>query len=1184
MTKLKYGLRQHPKQKFNQDDHWIPSSQLRKTNKNLNKKKVKQNKSSTTEVGQISTNNGATGNDPIQVGLYDDDKVRETNILQLEEKVSCIKCQLICKNALELALHEKSCLVISNKDSFLKYTQPRVMVEDISKVALPLTQETVEMPEEGNTVNSDSEIDLAVTHEKAENHSSPVVKGHSLPVNMDAQKQQNSAPANKEVNAKKQAPKAKITRPKTPTPKINQARNERNEGATMVEPLPTVVDTNIHVPTKKDEIISVYEEIVKWRRNLFDLPKGNNGKRFIELLTKLINTWCTTKEDKTMKLVMIMPSLLLQRTAKGVKARENKQHLERRLELWENEKFVELLEEGLAIQNRLKYGRNNKQNGNELVKRFRALMCVGNINGALRLLSKSNNAGVLAINDETIQLLHEKHPEGEPLHEEMLLEGPVKSIHPVIFDDIDSTLVQKIALKMKGAAGPSNFDANDWRNMIGSRRYGNSSTDLCIAIANMAKVVATENLTNDNVLSSLLACRLIPLDKNPGLRPIGIGEVLRRIIGKMVVWVLRPDLQEAAGDLQLCVGQEGGCEAGVHAMHAMFEEDRTHGIIQIDANNAFNTINRKVFMHNIRIICPEIGTFVLNCYSRPARLFVMGGIEIQSLEGTTQGAPEAMPVYAESIIPLMDMAADPLNRSEDKVRQSAFADDLAAAGTINELKWWWDIIVKFGPFLGYYPKPEKSWLIVKPQFLEQAKEIFSQSGLKITTEGRRHLGAVVGSAVYKKEYVDQLVDSWIEDLNQLAEIAKVEPHLAYSAYVFGFQHKYTYFMRTLPDIQQLLLRLDAAIDDFIRIMLNNYHFSDLERTWFSLPVKFGGLGIIVPSQLCDWYYENSKAVTKCLVDRIINQHKQTYTQEGECYSNKQAKAEIKSQKKVRDQEKLENLRVKLTVQQQKILEATTEKGASSWLNTLPLKSHNFYLNKQIFWDSLYLRFGIPIPHLPLTCVCGTKFDIQHALTCKHGGFIGIRHNEVRDLTAEMLSEICQDVAIEPLLTPLTGEQFNLRSTNTDEHARVDVAARGVWMRGSRAFFDIRVFNPLAQCYSQSTLKAAHKSNENSKKREYNQRILEVEHGSFTPLVFSSFGGMSIECNNFYNRVAEKIAEKRDIAPSIAKSWLRTKLSFSLLRTTHLCIRGSRTKLFESEKLKDVNIRMATVDTRLDGQN
>ena len=90
--------------------------------------------------------------------------------------------------------------------------------------------------------------------------------------------------------------------------------------------------------------------------------------------------------------------------------------------------------------------------------------------------------------------------------------------------------------------------------------FGTSSNDLCSAIAVMAKKLCIEAIENDN-LSTLMACRLVPLDKNPGLRPIGIGEVLRRIIGKMVVWVLRPELQENAGDLQLCAGQESGCEA-----------------------------------------------------------------------------------------------------------------------------------------------------------------------------------------------------------------------------------------------------------------------------------------------------------------------------------------------------------------------------------------------------------------------------------------------------------------------------------------------------------------------------------------------------------------------------------------------------------------------------------------------
>ena len=74
----------------------------------------------------------------------------------------------------------------------------------------------------------------------------------------------------------------------------------------------------------------------------------------------------------------------------------------------------------------------------------------------------------------------------------------------------------------------------------------------------------------------------------------------------MVVSLLRSDLQNGAGDLQLCAGQEIGSEVGIYAMCEIYEDDDTYGIIQVDANNAFNTINRNVFLHNINILCPEI--------------------------------------------------------------------------------------------------------------------------------------------------------------------------------------------------------------------------------------------------------------------------------------------------------------------------------------------------------------------------------------------------------------------------------------------------------------------------------------------------------------------------------------------------------------------------------------------------
>ena len=119
----------------------------------------------------------------------------------------------------------------------------------------------------------------------------------------------------------------------------------------------------------------------------------------------------------------------------------------------------------------------------------------------------------------------------------------------------------------------------------------------------------------------------------------------------------------------------------------------------------------------------------------------------------------------------------------------------------------------------------------------------------------------------------------------------------------------------------------------------------------------------------------------------------------------------------------------------------------------------------------------------------------------------------------------KDVCIEPQLQPLTGENLRYKTASTENDARVDVPARRFWVRGSRAFTDIRVFNPLARTYRSQNLTAAYKCNENEKKRKYQQRVQEIEHGTFTPLVFSCFGGMSRECDRFMNTL-QSVSQKR----------------------------------------------------------
>ena len=209
-------------------------------------------------------------------------------------------------------------------------------------------------------------------------------------------------------------------------------------------------------------------------------------------------------------------------------------------------------------------------------------------------------------------------------------------------------------------------------------------------------------------------------------------------------------------------------------------------------------------------------------------------------------------------------------------------------------------------------------------------------------------------------------------------------------------------------------------------------------------------------------------------------------------------------------------------------------------------------NKEQFQDTLRIRYNWNLPPLPSECICGDEFNISHALSCKKGGFVTLRHNELRDITAKLLDEVCVDVRREPRLIAMNGEQMRYKTANRSDEARLDISATGFWTPGQRAFFDVRVFDLNAQRYENLELNKCFLYNEAEKKRHYNDRVNDVENGTFTPLVFTTNGGMGRECNLFYKRLAEMLSEKRGVPLHECISFIRSKISFSLVRSALLC--------------------------------
>ena len=174
----------------------------------------------------------------------------------------------------------------------------------------------------------------------------------------------------------------------------------------------------------------------------------------------------------------------------------------------------------------------------------------------------------------------------------------------------------------------------------------------------------------------------------------------------------------------------------------------------------------------------------------------------------------------------------------------------------------------------------------------------------------------------------------------------------------------------------------------------------------------------------------------------------------------------------------------------------------------------------------------------------------------------MRHNALRDVEAKLMNEVCSDVKVEPMLLP-TDEERTAGSTAVK--ARLDVSARGVWGRCERTFVDVRVTHPTAKSYVAKSMKQQYLENEREKKSKYNDRIINTEKGSFTPLVFSTAGGMGPECERFNKRLAELMAKKRGETYSNVMRHIRTRLRFALLRATIVAVRGSRGKTNEDEE-------------------
>ena len=328
-------------------------------------------------------------------------------------------------------------------------------------------------------------------------------------------------------------------------------------------------------------------------------------------------------------------------------------------------------------------------------------------------------------------------------------------------------------------------------------------------IATLAKRLAMDTIPYDYI-STLLACTLVPLKKKDnGIRPVGVGECLRRIIGKTTTGLLKKDIIHAVGT---CAGLESGIEAAIHAVRKSFEEDNSECLLLVDADNAFNKLNRKFSLENIKRLCPPMYTYLHNSYNTPAMLYLDNGDHTLSQEGVTQGDNAGMAMCALSTRPLKQALSN--QTAKDEMKQVWYEDDSSAVGSLAAVKKWWEYLQASGPDFGYCPKPAKTILLIKDSSqMQAAQKIFKGDGIKITDQAERLLGSVIGTESFREQYIKNKVESWVKDLQSFSKYAQDDLQAAYSAITKVLSSRWTHFQRTVPDASELFEPLENAIRD-----------------------------------------------------------------------------------------------------------------------------------------------------------------------------------------------------------------------------------------------------------------------------------------------------------------------------------------------------------------------------------
>ena len=667
------------------------------------------------------------------------------------------------------------------------------------------------------------------------------------------------------------------------------------------------------------------------------------------------------------------------------------------------------------------------------------------------------------------------------------------------------------------AAGPSGFRASFLKQVVSCPNRQQGAQTLT-AITNFVNSVAAGKLSRD-VAPFFCGARLHALKKKDlnSIRPIAVGEVLRRLVAKCLAFKLSPQAATFLEPHQLGVKTRGGCEAIIHATQAILSDSalppNSKWVLQVDFSNAFNTMDRGHILSEVRRHLPGLSAFAEWCYGEHSVL-LFGDNIIQSASGCQQGDPLGCILFAIGLHPLVCRIQAEV---PDLLLHSWYLDDGQAIGKLMDIKRVFELIMEMSSLLGlsinmnksyYWRCPEIRTYNLPASFLPIAEN--KDDGLVV-------LGAPVGSDAFSRNQISIKVHEIENLLVKLGSLDDSQIEFCLLRSCFGI-NKFGFILRTCNP----LVNADvfAEFDDVQSRALSTLigaSISTSDPRWVlaSLPVSLGGLGLRSAALHAPAAYVASNLQCAPIVGKLVNlpNPRIDISQASSLLANATANATtplpgpLSSDTPQRllsrrvDEARLYVLeRMEADNRLCLILPSIRLPGTGDFLNVVPSPALKLHIHKTEFVMAIKYRLGLPVfPDESACGFCAKPSDIygDHAISACHtsGGIIR-RHDLLRDAIF--------DTAYAALLRPKKEE----RNLLDDDSRPGDLTIRG-WARSrgkEKTAFDITVVSPLRQdvrAHAINDPKVVLQRSREAKFRKYEGK-LPPEVG-LIPLVVSIFG-------------------------------------------------------------------------------